>query len=541
MVLRNMRIGLRAGLGFGVLALLVVLVGAFAIQQMAALRAGAEVIEENWMPSVENMHDSAASIASIRMEALRMFANNDAQTRERSGRKIEEESAKLSQALQEYSHREMTRDEAGMLAALQQNVQQYQGLVKDMVGRLMAGDVDQARSVLVDRLAPLGRQLDTAVEALVVFNQQGADKAAEEAAGRYGQALWVVSLVLVGALVVTLVLAWVLTRSIVVPLGEALTVARRISSGDLTGSIRIEGRDEPAHLLEALDQMQSSLRGTIRSISDSATQLASSAEEMSAVMEQSTRGLQQQSDEIELAATAVTEMSAAVDDVARNAVSTAEASRTSDEDGRHGHRQVSDTIASIRTLADEVTHASGQAEGLASQTRDISKVLDVIRAIAGQTNLLALNAAIEAARAGEAGRGFAVVADEVRSLAQRTQNSTEEIEQMIGSIQAGTRSTVDALVSSAGQAEQTLLAAASAGSALEKITGSIALINERNLIIASASEQQAAVAREVDRSLVSIRDLSMQTAAGANQTSAASQELARLAIDLNALVSRFSL
>ncbi|MGH8391883.1 MAG: methyl-accepting chemotaxis protein, partial [Pseudomonas sp.] len=300
-------------------------------------------------------------------------------------------------------------------------------------------------------------------------------------------------------------------------------------------------KDEPAQLLTALATMQANLQETIRGISESSQQLASAAEEMSSVMEQSTRGLQAQNDEIEQAATAVTQMSAAVDEVAGNAVSSAEASKASDEDSKHGHYQISETISSIQNLVDEVLGASTKAEGLAAQAQDISKVLEVIRGIAGQTNLLALNAAIEAARAGEAGRGFAVVADEVRSLAQRTQDSTEEIEQMINGIQQGTQDTVGALNSSAEHAGQTLQRANSAGSALEKITAAISQISQRNLVIASAAEQQALVAREVDRSLVNIRDLSTQTAAGATQTSAASQELSRLAVDLNGLVTRFVL
>jgi methyl-accepting chemotaxis protein len=175
------------------------------------------------------------------------------------------------------------------------------------------------------------------------------------------------------------------------------------------------------------------------------------------------------------------------------------------------------------------------------QTRDISKVLDVIRAVAEQTNLLALNAAIEAARAGDAGRGFAVVADEVRALAHRTGESTREIESMIGSIHQGTEQTVNALQVSAERAKSTLDKANAAGQSLSTISVSVAGINDRNLLIASASEQQAQVAREVDRNLVSIRDLSVQTAAGAQQTSVATQELSRLAADLNGLVHRFTL
>src|SRR5690606_15803375 len=190
---------------------------------------------------------------------------------------------------------------------------------------------------------------------------------------------------------------------------------------------------------------------------------------------------------------------------------------------------------------EDVTATAGEVEQLAQQIRNISQVLDVIRAIAEQTNLLALNAAIEAARAGEAGRGFAVVADEVRALAHRTQQSTQEIEQMIGGIQQGTERAVSSMQQSTGRATSTLTLAQAAGQALDEIARAISAINERNLVIASASEEQAQVAREVDRNLVNIRDLSLQTSAGASQTSAASQDLSRLAVNLNNLVTRFRL
>ncbi|QJI36191.1 MULTISPECIES: methyl-accepting chemotaxis protein [unclassified Pseudomonas] len=541
MSLRNMRIGLRASLSFGVLASLLIVVGLFGLGQMAKLRESALIIEESWMPSIENIHDSAAYVASIRLEALRLLTTDESRVRDNSKNLITRQRADLEELLNRHEALLSNEQERDMLKQLKANVASYMTIVAQMIQMVDQDQQQNAMDLLNSRLAPQGTVLNKSLEDMITFNQKGVEDAAESAAQMYTSAQWVVGTIILTALLATLLLAWLLTRSITTPIGQALTVARTIASGDLSRPIVVEGKDEAAQLLTALATMQTHLQDTIRGISESSQQLASAAEEMSSVMEQSTRGLQAQNDEIEQAATAVTQMSAAVDEVAGNAVSSAEASKASDEDSKHGHYQISETISSIQNLVDEVLGASTKAEGLAVQAQDISKVLEVIRGIAGQTNLLALNAAIEAARAGEAGRGFAVVADEVRSLAQRTQDSTEEIEQMINGIQQGTQDTVGALNSSAEHAGQTLQRANSAGSALEKITAAISQISQRNLVIASAAEQQALVAREVDRSLVNIRDLSTQTAAGATQTSAASQELSRLAVDLNGLVTRFVL
>ncbi|MBK5436090.1 methyl-accepting chemotaxis protein [Pseudomonas sp. TH32] len=541
MSLRNMRIGLRASLSFGVLASLLIVVGLFGLGQMAKLRESALIIEESWMPSIENIHDSAAYVASIRLEALRLLTTDESRVRDNSKNLITRQRADLEELLNRHEALLSNEQERDMLKQLKANVASYMTIVAQMIQMVDQDQQQNAMDLLNSRLAPQGTVLNKSLEDMITFNQKGVEDAAESAAQMYTSAQWVVGTIILTALLATLLLAWLLTRSITTPIGQALTVARTIASGDLSRPIIVEGKDEAAQLLTALATMQTHLQDTIRGISESSQQLASAAEEMSSVMEQSTRGLQAQNDEIEQAATAVTQMSAAVDEVAGNAVSSAEASKASDEDSKHGHYQISETISSIQNLVDEVLGASTKAEGLAVQAQDISKVLEVIRGIAGQTNLLALNAAIEAARAGEAGRGFAVVADEVRSLAQRTQDSTEEIEQMINGIQQGTQDTVGALNSSAEHAGQTLQRANSAGSALEKITAAISQISQRNLVIASAAEQQALVAREVDRSLVNIRDLSTQTAAGATQTSAASQELSRLAVDLNGLVTRFVL
>jgi methyl-accepting chemotaxis protein len=286
--------------------------------------------------------------------------------------------------------------------------------------------------------------------------------------------------------------------------------------------------------------MQQQLRETIRNIADSSSLLASASEELSSVTNDATRGLLQQGAEIEQAATAVNEMTSAVEEVARNAVATSEASRESDAIAQQGREQVVKTVESIESLAGDVTLNAERLGELAQRINGIGKVLEVFRAIAGQTNLLALNAAIEAARAGEAGRGFAVVADEVRALAHRTQQSTQEIEQMITGIHQGTNQAVESMKLSNTKASSTLDVARSAGLALDEIAQAMNRITERNIVIATASEEQAAVAREVDRNLTNIRDLAMQTSAGANQTSASSQELSRLAVDLNTIVARFT-
>ncbi|WP_439646124.1 methyl-accepting chemotaxis protein [Pseudomonas parafulva] len=287
--------------------------------------------------------------------------------------------------------------------------------------------------------------------------------------------------------------------------------------------------------------MQNNLKTTIQQIASAADQLASAAEELNAVTEESTRGLVRQNDEIQLAATAVTEMSAAVEEVARNATSTSEASRQTSQEAASGRDQAREAVQAITSVNSEIGQSTVIVDELAGSVRDIAKVVDVIRGIAEQTNLLALNAAIEAARAGEQGRGFAVVADEVRALAARTQASTGEIEAMITSVQSRADDAVKAMGNSRSLADSTEALAKATGESLERIAQNIAQINDRNLLIATASEEQANVAREVDRNLINIQDLSTQTSAGANQTNASSQELSRLAISFNTLVNTFKM
>ena len=535
MSLRNLSIAPRAALGFGLVALLVILLGMFSLLQMSEMRKQSAAVDSNWLPSVMALGELSQDSQRLRALTLRMLVSQDAATVQASLRTVEELRAKLGQAEANYEKLISSDEERALYERFKQAKTGYLGEQEKITAFVRQDDFEQAKGVMGGTINQHADDISRALTALAALNRSGAADAATQSIAVFESArVWGIVMMLVAALI-TVALAMLLTRSIVAPLSEAVQVAEVVASGDLTRSIEAEGKDEPARLLLVL-------RSTIQGIADSSNQLASASEELHAVTEDATRGLHQQNTEIEQAATAVNEMTAAVEEVARNAVSTSEASEASRESNvtaQQGREQVRQTVDSISLLSDDVGSTAAEVEQLAERVREISKVLDVIRSIAEQTNLLALNAAIEAARAGEAGRGFAVVADEVRALAHRTQQSTQEIEQMIGGIQDGSERAVTSMQNSNGRARSTLEVAQAAGVALEQITQAIASINERNLVIASASEEQAQVAREVDRNLVNIRDLSMQTSAGADQTSAASQELSRLAVDLNGLVARF--
>jgi methyl-accepting chemotaxis protein len=539
MSLRKLKVATRFGIGFGLIALIVLTLGVVSITRMGDMRAKALEVDENWLPGVEATGEISKNMVRLREMTLRSVVYTDPQMQAENRKTVDELRGWITKELAAYENFIGNDAEHDAFKRFKQATLSYMPLQAEVVQLASNGQRNAAMEILNGEINKHAEELMAGLNDLIKVNRDGASAAAAESASVYKSSVILTGIAIGIAMMLMIILAILFTRSITVPLDQAVQAAEAVARGDLTKDIEIQGNDEPARLLQALKNMQGKLRETIKSISHSSSQLASAAEELNAVTEDSTRGLHQQNSEIEQAATAVNEMTAAVDEVARNAVATSEASRDSDRTAKRGREQVIKTVGAIDALAADVTGTAVQVEELASKVNEIGRVLDVIRAIAEQTNLLALNAAIEAARAGEAGRGFAVVADEVRALAHRTQQSTQEIEQMISGIQQGAGRAVSAMQSSNERARSTLDVAKAAGEALDEISEAISLISERNLVIASASEEQAQVSREVDRNLVNIRDLSVQTSAGANQTSAASRKLSSLAVDLNALVNRF--
>ncbi|CAH0214275.1 methyl-accepting chemotaxis protein [Pseudomonas frederiksbergensis] len=539
MSLRNLKIAPRAFLGFAFIALLVIVLGVFAANRMSIIRQASVDMESNQLPSVGFLGVMTENVLRLRILSFRVLVNREPASLQEAETRIGILVDKVKQAQAAYGALPAGDEEAALFKTFSATLDKYLQAVREMMELSRQNKLDEMLNLINTRIKDGTDQMGEQLNKLIAINKAGAAAADAQAKEQFAFATNGIIVVSAVAALMTVLLAWLLTRSIVTPLNRAVLAAETIASGNLSKVIEVDGNDEPARLLGALATMQTNLRKTIEQIAGSATQLGAAAEELSTVTQEASRGLQQQNNEIEQAATAVNEMTAAVEEVARNAVSTSEASNQSTQAAREGRDRVVETVDAIQTMTHDVQNTALMIEGLATQGRDIGKVLDVIRAIAEQTNLLALNAAIEAARAGEAGRGFAVVADEVRALAHRTAQSTQEIEKMVAGIQNGTGEAVSSMQQSNQRTQSTLEMARAAGVALEQITSSIQLINERNLVIASASEEQAQVSREVDRNLVNIRDLATQSAAGANQTSAATHELSRLAVDLNAMVARF--
>ncbi|MEQ7918517.1 methyl-accepting chemotaxis protein [Xanthomonas sp. WHRI 1810A] len=537
MRLRNINVAPRAALFFTLIIVLVFVLGAVAIVQMGKLRDSEKDVETNWMASIRQTGLMNTGALRLRLETQRAIANPEGI--QKTIASFEGYRKAFTDAVAKYESFIASDHERSFYQAVKGSADEYARHLAVLEPILTRGDSAAAADLVATTIRPLTEKMEGQIKDLTDYNNEGAALAGQNATDLYASGLQFVIGLVVGVVILTIALATLLTKSITSPISEALSVAERIASSDLSKEVTTSGTDEAGRLLKALSQMQANLRTTIMQISDSSNQLASASEEMTAVTEESSRGLVSQNDEVNQAATAVTQMSAAVDEVARNAESASEESRRTQGFTEAGLERVADTLKSIQLLSGNVDNTSDQIQVLSQRAQSISKVVEVIRAIAEQTNLLALNAAIEAARAGEQGRGFAVVADEVRALAHRTQVSTQEIETMISAIQSDSQLAVDAMGKSKTLATQSLDVAQKASGSLDQIATAITQINERNLMIATASEEQAHVAREVDRNLVSIRELAAQSSAGASQTASACGEMSKLAIDLNQLVNRF--
>ena len=456
-----------------------------------------------------------------RYEVRGYTATSNAETEQKAVTQLDASVASLKQLDEHFaeSHADALRQLASALSSYRSALQAFKTANTDAV---------QARKEMTEQ----GATIVTLSEQLYQIQLDRRD--AESAQAR---TLQLISTLL--ALLVGVIAAVIITRQITGPLRDTLAVVERIASGDLSRDVAVTRRDELGVLQQGIARMGVTLRELISGIRDGVTQIASAAEELSAVTEQTSAGVNSQKIETDQVATAMHEMTATVQEVARNAEEASQAAAAADGEAREGDRVVNEAIAQIERLASEVVRSTEAMSVLQQESDKIGSVMDVIKAVAEQTNLLALNAAIEAARAGEAGRGFAVVADEVRGLAQRTQKSTEEIEGLVAALQNGTQQVSAVMSNSRTLTDSSVALTRKAGVSLDNITRTVSNIQSMNQQIAAAAEQQSAVAEEISRSIINVRDVSEQTAAASDETAASSVELARLGNQLQMMVSHF--
>lgn len=495
--------------------------GAYTLKESQG-KDGAQFIEQAGQVSqVSRLMLQAMNEARVRLDLSRKGDDGAGQG------KIEQADQALAQAEQLKStvlddgYKTVLNEVTGHIAGFSEKLAEYTGLLAQE--KTVYAQLHQRAAQVVDRVDQAYVAEDQSMQAELKKN----------------------ALLIIGssvlALLAGLIAAWVITRLIVAPLRSVIQVAQRIASGDLSATVEVTRRDEIGQLMHAMQQMGAGLSTIVSGLQAGIEQLASSAQSLSAGTEQTNLEVSSQKEETEQVATAMNQMTATVHDVARNAEEAAQAAQTADSKVESGQQVVRQSMARIELLADSATSASSSIESLSAEIQNIGTVLGVIKSVAEQTNLLALNAAIEAARAGEQGRGFAVVADEVRALAKRTQQSTEEIERLVSALRSAAHSSVQQIQNSGELVKLAVSDALQTESALGSIAAAVSLIQQMNQQIAAAAEEQSSVAEEINRSVTSIRASADQSSLAMQGNAASSIELAQLGIELKGMVGHFRL
>jgi len=513
--------------------------GLFGLQQADKINQRVDNLYTQELVPLETIEDMKASLYRIRDRVGRSLSEPDRQAIHEE--KIKEQRARLDRNEQKYKSSRLGKTESKLINEYSEQSNHYFNLLNNQVLRLARkGEIEAAEDVLYGKAQMAFRAAREAVNELSDYQVERAQRRHANAQLAYEEMRTLTVSVIITGLLLVSIGAWYLVRLITRPIYAMRDVLEQVDNGDLTHQVDYQSDDEIGEMAFTLNKSIASQRQMIGTVSGVVDQVATAGEEMSSITMQTSQTIEEQRSQTEQVATAMNEMTATVQEVATNIANTASAAMEANEQTSEGTLVVQKTIDEIDKLSQQVEISSKSINEVEKHSEAINSVLDVIKGIAEQTNLLALNAAIEAARAGEQGRGFAVVADEVRTLAGRTQESTEEINTMIEKLQTGSRHAVKVMDQSLSQTKLAVKYASESGSALQTIATAVDKINEMSTQIASAAEEQSAVSEEINKNIVSINDMSNQTAEGASQTSMASDELAKMAGELQGLVGHFT-
>jgi methyl-accepting chemotaxis protein len=495
--------------------------GAYTLKESEGKEGGEFIEQANQVSEVSRLMLQAMNEARVRLDQSRKGSEEGGQGTIEQAEQAMKQAEVLKTAVKDPGYQTVLNEVAGHIAGFNEKLAEYTGLLAQE--KIVYQQLHERASQVVERVDQAYTAEDGAMQTELKKN----------------------SLLIIGssalALLVGLIAAWVITRLIVGPLRSVIRVAQQIASGDLSATVQVTRQDEIGQLMLAMQQMGAGLSSIVSGLQAGIEQLANSAQSLSAVTEQTNLEVSSQKEETEQVATAMNQMTATVHDVARNAEEAAQAAQTADDKVESGQQVVRQSMVRIEQLADSATSASSSIESLSAEIQNIGTVLSVIKSVAEQTNLLALNAAIEAARAGEQGRGFAVVADEVRALAKRTQQSTEEIERLVSALRSAAQTSVQQIQSSGELVKMAVSDALQTESALGSIAAAVSLIQQMNQQIAAAAEQQSSVAEEINRSVTSIRASADQSSLAMQGNAASSIELAQLGVELKGMVGHFRL
>jgi methyl-accepting chemotaxis protein len=538
---KNLKVATKLYVAFFCILLLTALLGGFAIYQLAQVNRSAVELGTNWMPSINMLAEMDHQLQLFRRSEQQHIISTTREDMDQYEKRMEKSIEAHNKADAAYQKMISSPEEQKLHDEYTKALGLFMQEHKKIIDLSRQNKNVEALALLRGDSRKYLSDVENLLEKDIQLNKKGGEDEYAKSTRIYSESRFMIVGVLVVCMAIGFMMAYIIARMIAVPLAAGAEVAGRIADGDLTVTVEVESHDETGQLMAAMKHMVDNLRDMITRTVDISTGIASASNQLHSTSAQIATGAEEVSSQTNTVATASEEMSATSTDIASNCSMAADASRQTADSAMAGAKVVQETITGMNVIAERVRETSRTIEALGNRSDQIGQIVGTIEDIADQTNLLALNAAIEAARAGEQGRGFAVVADEVRALAERTTKATREIGEMIKAIQKETQEAVKAMEVGVQEVEKGAISSQKSGQALDEILERINEVTMQVNQIATAAEEQTATTGEVTSNIQQITEVVHQTARGADETASAAAQLATQAQDLQNLVSRFRL